>query len=344
MKTKTLIAILLVIAIFIISSCSSNISGRVTEEKTKIGIIAPLTGDLANIGNSLKKGIEQAVKESNYKNIELIFEDNQGKNDQTINAVKKLLEIDKVDLIITQTNAATLSALPLIKEKGTLHFAITMDETIAKENKNSFVMFVSNYATAEGIHKYLQEKGITELNAIINDNSATKGIVNFLTEKGVKVNEQLVNKEIKDFKTELLKIKYKNGPILILVYSTQLSSFIKNYIELGFENKLIGDNIFSMLDKKDIPDNTAYITLSLYEEENVKIAEYKKVLGEFDLSQFSFGYDSINMYLKSLQLSKNNNQGIIPNLLSIKEYKGLSGELGINANRYLDYKLIAVEV
>lgn len=76
-----------------------------SDEPIKIGVILPLSGNSANIGNSILNGINLAVDEfaPNYQingqPLELIFEDNQFKTQQSVTAAKKLTSVDQVNAI-----------------------------------------------------------------------------------------------------------------------------------------------------------------------------------------------------------------------------------------------------
>ncbi|TWB12199.1 amino acid/amide ABC transporter substrate-binding protein (HAAT family) [Rhizobium sp. ERR 1071] len=72
-----------------------------------IGVSLPMTGNKALVGQNFKHGVELAVADINAsggvlgKPLEVVFEDDQGDNaNGAINAVNKLMQLDKVPLMI----------------------------------------------------------------------------------------------------------------------------------------------------------------------------------------------------------------------------------------------------
>ena len=82
MKKKIILGIVVLVAIvvglFVVINSEKN--SQVSDEQTiKIGVSAPLTGDLAFLGESYKDGINLAIKDlpkTKYK-YEVIFEDDK---------------------------------------------------------------------------------------------------------------------------------------------------------------------------------------------------------------------------------------------------------------------------
>lgn len=72
-----------------------------------IGVSLPMTGNKALVGQNFKHGVELAISDINAsggvlgKPLEVVFEDDQGDNaNGAINAVNKLMQVDKVPLMI----------------------------------------------------------------------------------------------------------------------------------------------------------------------------------------------------------------------------------------------------
>ncbi|MCX8204183.1 MAG: ABC transporter substrate-binding protein [Candidatus Nezhaarchaeota archaeon] len=71
----------------------------------KIGFVSPLTGPSAYLGREVVDGALLALEEINAaggmlgRKVELIIEDDEGKPDKCLSAVKKLIEVDRVDLL-----------------------------------------------------------------------------------------------------------------------------------------------------------------------------------------------------------------------------------------------------
>ena len=89
----------------------------------RVGFSSAMTGPSAITGEGVKWAAQMLADEYNAKGgimgrkIELYFGDNAGTPGEAVSAVRKLVDVDKVDVIIGQTHSgACLGALPVVKE------------------------------------------------------------------------------------------------------------------------------------------------------------------------------------------------------------------------------------
>ena len=118
-KVKWIVGILVVI-IVIIGISSSN-TKQVFNGPIKIGLILPLTGDAADIGQAQKNAVELALEQLKDSNIQLIFEDDRLQTNDAVTAAQKLVNVDKVDAIIGPSwSGAALAVAPIAESSKTL--------------------------------------------------------------------------------------------------------------------------------------------------------------------------------------------------------------------------------
>ena len=95
-------------------------------ETIRFGAILPLTGPGAMIGTQQMRGIQFAVEKANAaggvhgNKIEILFEDNQAKPDQSILSFNKLADLQKVPMIFTAYSGPSLAMAPLATRKKIL--------------------------------------------------------------------------------------------------------------------------------------------------------------------------------------------------------------------------------
>ena len=88
-------------------------------ETIRFGAILPLTGPGGLIGTQQKLGIQFALDKINAKGgvrgntIEVIFEDNQAKPDQSILSFNKLVDLQHLPMIFTSFSGPSLAMAPL---------------------------------------------------------------------------------------------------------------------------------------------------------------------------------------------------------------------------------------
>jgi branched-chain amino acid transport system substrate-binding protein len=112
------VAIVLVLALVIVF--------RRTNE-TSIGVVLPLSGSMAEYGENGRNGLtlasEEMSRDNSCGNIKLIYQDSGNTPPETVNAVRRLVDVDRVRYIIGGlTSSGVLAALPVAKERGVLFF------------------------------------------------------------------------------------------------------------------------------------------------------------------------------------------------------------------------------
>src|SRR3989344_5643530 len=124
-KMKKSILAVLVISIFLLAACSQQAQDskeqvQETQGSYKIGVMAPLTGDGAAYGLPIQKAIKIAIDEVNAKGgvngvkLEPIYEDSKCNPKDGNAAAQKLVNVDKVKVIIGGAcSGETLGAAPI---------------------------------------------------------------------------------------------------------------------------------------------------------------------------------------------------------------------------------------
>lgn len=109
----------------------------------KIGVVAPLTGGAAGFGQALVKGLELAKNDlKDVKNdYVLIFEDDGTNPATSASAAQKLVNVDKVDAIITTTSGTGNAVKPIATAANIVHICVCVDTRIV-DNKTNFTYLV----------------------------------------------------------------------------------------------------------------------------------------------------------------------------------------------------------
>ncbi|MBW8034926.1 MAG: ABC transporter substrate-binding protein [Planctomycetes bacterium] len=111
-------------AVFVLLTFFAFMSGCAKKEveEIKIGVILPLTGDLANFGRTVLNGIELAMGDFSSTNrtrkIVLEVEDSQGRPSVAVSALRRLIDFESVRIVIgSLTSSSTLAMAPIAEEK-----------------------------------------------------------------------------------------------------------------------------------------------------------------------------------------------------------------------------------
>jgi len=102
-------------------------TGQAQANPIKIGVVTPLSGTYAPIGQQVRWGLELATKEVNEdggimgRQVELIFEDSEANPATAVQRAERLIEAENVDFITGTVNSgATLAAGQLAERSGKL--------------------------------------------------------------------------------------------------------------------------------------------------------------------------------------------------------------------------------
>jgi branched-chain amino acid transport system substrate-binding protein len=106
---------------------SATVSGAYAADPIKIGVVTPLTGTYAGIGQQVRWGLELATKEVNAaggimgRPIELSFEDEEANPSVAVQKAEKLFQVGKVDFLTgTVSSGSTLAVGQLAERAGKL--------------------------------------------------------------------------------------------------------------------------------------------------------------------------------------------------------------------------------
>ncbi len=90
----------------------------------KIGVVTPLTGTYAGIGQQVKWGIDLAIKEINEKGgilgrkVEALYEDEEASPTVAVQKAEKLFQVSKVDFLTGTVNSGSTLAVSQVAERN----------------------------------------------------------------------------------------------------------------------------------------------------------------------------------------------------------------------------------
>jgi len=223
-------------------------------ETIKLGCVLDLSGDLAPMGARMLNGARMAVEEINAaggilgKQVELISED--GKTDPAagLDRVKKLIEINGVQVIVgPMISGSSKLAIPYAKSHKVP--LITMSATAYELSEMDgtewfFRACLMDDAQGRVLANVIMEKGYTRVASIVLDNLYGKGVRDALSEglqeggwKGEVVTSVTYDEAKKDYRTELGQIKDSNPDVVLLVsYADDGIIIFKQASEMGLDN------------------------------------------------------------------------------------------------------------
>jgi branched-chain amino acid transport system substrate-binding protein len=322
------------------------------------GEYGSLTGSEATFGQSTKQGVELAVKELNAaggvlgKKIRVIVYDDQGKGEEAVTAVAKLVTQDKVHVVLGEVaSTRSMAAAPTCQQNGV--------PMISPSSTNPKVTQVGDYifrvcfidpfqgtVMAEFAANHLKIKNV----AIFRDKSSdySMGLADFFQKEfmargGVIVADEAYNSDDKDFRAQLTSIKGKKpDAIFVPGYYTQVGMVARQAKELKLDVPLLGGDGWESSKLFEIGGaalNGSYYSNHLSSDDPRPelqgfVTRYKAAYGEPPDSLAALGFDSAMLAADAIKRAgKLDRKAIRDELAKTTAFAGVSGTVSMDAQR-----------
>jgi branched-chain amino acid transport system substrate-binding protein len=258
------LTVLLLIALFVISSVGCEESSAATKAPAKddilIGAIYPLTGDVAAIGQNVKRGIDFAVEEINSKggingqNIKIVWGDSQGDPKVGMSEAERLITRENVVAMLGAYQSAVTEVVSQIAEKyqtPLLTAISTANVLTTRGYKHFFRMAPTNMTFLKSMIDYLVDMGKrvdggVKTIAVVADNTLlgqeTLEWAKFWAKENnlQVVGEVLYTKGAPDLTSEVLALKKANPDALVAdSYISDAILLTKTMGEQAYKPKLM---------------------------------------------------------------------------------------------------------
>jgi branched-chain amino acid transport system substrate-binding protein len=222
----------------------------------KVGFSSAMTGPSAITGEGVKWAAQMLADEYNAKGgimgrkIELYFGDNAGTPGEAVSAVRRLADVDKVDVIVGQTHSgACLGALPVVKE---LQVPMVIEacsnpkirDLIGKNgNEWAFRVNPDDVMLANQFAKYIAQSTRTVSIFAQNDDFGRGAAAAYdaaFKKTGIKlVSTEFFDRGQADYRPELTRVKRANPEaVLLVMLASEGSVFMRQFKEVGLTQKL----------------------------------------------------------------------------------------------------------
>lgn len=227
----------------------SGYSSANAEQQT-IGSIFPLTGDGAFWGTNPKQAIELALGDLEKRGVvppKVIFEDDHCDPKQAVAAFHKLVEVDRVNIILGPAcSSSTLAIVPLAEEKKVVVLAFSEADSI-KSGGFVFRVWIPNGFQGRQMAQHIfNERGIKRVAVIANQNAFGADIAEAFRSEFVRLGGAIAGYEdyapdSKSVRPQLLKLKAAKPEALYFAsYPTDGMIVVKEAHELRLNLPLFG--------------------------------------------------------------------------------------------------------
>jgi len=355
---------LLLLAVVISSTLLLNLEERKSEpikadvgssaSNMRVGIIAPLSGDYANYGNQIQRGVELAKAELAQQGIifETIYED-ACIPQQGVSAARRLITQEKVFAIVG--NYCIASMVPnktLIEQTKTLTFqSSVVPSSLLQNNSYLFSTFPSIKEEGQALADYARnELKATRAGVLYLETAWGEEFRESFGQRFTELGGELVAAEANaigenNFHAELLRIKQKKPDVLLVVHvGLSMGVALKQARELKLEQQILGP---------DEADDKSVLTAASYAAEGLIILSPEPMEQTANSQKFrqlfsstyksnsttlsAHAYDATKLALAaqiSCQTSAPEISECLRNYMAkIKNYQGASGNFSIRKDQ-----------
>ena len=229
-------------------------TGAQAQETIKIGVTQPLTGAFAASGNYVAQGTKIAEEEINKaggvlgKKIQLIVEDNKSNPTEAVTTVEKLIEQDKVPLLIgAWSSTLTLAVMPKLQEYKVPMIVETSSSGKITTSGNPYIFRISPTSAmeAKAFQPLAKKIGIKKAAFLYTNNDFGIGSADeyskMLKENGAEIGvRETMDPAATDFSAQLAKIKASGADTLFVTTAVeQLTLILKQAKEQQLKIRVI---------------------------------------------------------------------------------------------------------
>ena len=225
--------------------------------RIKIGFASAMSGPAAITGEGVKWGATLAVEEINAKGgvmgrkLEAYFADNKAQPGEAVSAVRKLADVDQVDVIIGQTHSgACLGAMPVVKEIGIPMVIEACSLPKIRElsgkggNEWTYRVALDDEIMAHTFARYIARQGVKSSSILAMNNDFGRGAAIAYEAAFKKANVKLLSTDFfdpgqPDYRPVLTRIKRAGAEsILAVILASDGAPFMRQYHEVGLTQRV----------------------------------------------------------------------------------------------------------
>lgn len=305
----------------------------------RIGVIIPLSGQVASLGNYVKHGIDLAFNDlppADRARFELVYEDDEFDPAKTITAYRKLNSVKKLDAVFVVASPPANALGPIVEADKTILVAIgASDPTIAVGKSYSFIHWVippvlAKALSAEFVRRDLKRIAfvVAEVTGAMADADAAEAAIRDAGRGETLVYRQNFAKETTDYRSALTAIRQKRpDAVVAVVFPGALGTFARQFRAMNIPAELVGIETFE--DEAEVKASGGalhggwYVNAAANSPEFV--THYREKYGEHPGWGAGNGYDTLRLVTAGALQRGSSHEAVRDFLRSVKDYHGACG-------------------
>lgn len=330
-------------------------------EVIKIGYIGPFTGPVAGTsGEDVANGFKLAVSERNEiagRLVEVIYEDDACDPKKAVSAAQKLINIDKVKILVNGVCSGSNVAIGPVAEQAKVILFTPVSTSPKITDLGDYVFRTSGSAvhTARAMNDFLVSKKYVKVALMYENQEYTVGIKDALLSQGLSpVISEGFNTNDTDLRTHILKVSQVRPDVLVLITNSTVTGVaaVKQLKDLEVALPVLANEYFAFSTVVENPDAegiyaTQYKYDSLASEFTDFLQRYNTAYGKFPSQSIyaALPYDGYNVLADAIEACAGDDPECLKReLYSVRGYQGITGAINIDANGDTEREFVVKQI
>jgi branched-chain amino acid transport system substrate-binding protein len=234
-------------------------------EKVRLGVVSPLSGPVAPMGQAFQRGFELYMDKNKDHNLEIIFEDHRYDGKASISALHKMREKDAIDIAVVWGNTPAGSSAPVAQQ---LKLPLI---TVSHNPNGKDRPYVTNLGHPMELimqhvyEKFLELKTKNPGTLAIDIGNATLAVEMLKEKFSGKLTTKSVANDESDFKTIITQLKSSGVDSLMLItFNEQSTIFMRQAKAMGYAPRIIAADVFADQKMQDLALELGFESYLIY--------------------------------------------------------------------------------
>jgi len=309
------------------------------EAEKRIGVVIPLTGAVASVGESVRNAMllahERYQGEGNYR---FIFEDNAYEVSNTVSAVRKLINIDSVEGLVVFGSGPALAVGELVESSKIPSIAISTAEDTTRDRHYWFRHWLDSAREANIIFDEAERRDIKNFAVVTTTNDGLLPIRDTFISLAGKDRVVLdVELDAQDFDLRPVTLRIRNARpagVLLNTVPPQTGTLARRLRESGYEGEIFSVHTIDADAELGKPGGSlegVWYATSDEREAEWFFKAYTERFGIDALVAATNGYDIAMLMMQALETND-----AVKYMQEVEDFSGALGNYGTVGGRSFD--------
>ena len=311
-----------------------------TRPVIKVGAIYPMSGEYAHFGKAMTEAIklfekDEKTKKSAYQ-YKFFIEDNAFSASRSAVVAKKLIDVDKVDVIITLSSDVGSVVSPIAQKSHVIHLSMATELNVAEGEYNFTISTPPNKNTGKMIDE-LKKLNLNRVAFVIQNTAMMQSVADYIRQAARETNINLIsdnaiNSGERDFRILIYKIlEDKPDAMIVQLQPPELQIFVKQLREI---NK---DILITAVESFGYPEDKTLFEGTWFSGAVVPTKQYSNKFKEFTGSDTT---DYSELFYATMEIireayTSDDKSTVIDNITNLKMKSFSIGDIAFNQDGVL---------